>query len=68
MDSASRQLRTSKVEPAEAADAGFVGRAAASGRYGKTQQEIDVLEPTSLRKATKSVVSAAAQQGTAKAG
>lgn len=56
----------SKVEPAEAADAGFVGRADASGRYGKTQQEIDVLEPTSLRKATKSVVSAGGAAGDSK--
>lgn len=78
-----------KVDPADPANAGFVGRADASGRYGecggcknappdkypqlltltpfapmplsltgKTQGEIDTLEPTSLRKATKSIADA----------
>ena len=47
-----------KVAAADAANAGFVGRADASGRYGKSQSEIDTLEPTSLQKATNSMANA----------
>mmetsp|Transcript_50800 Transcript_50800/g.132059 ORF Transcript_50800/g.132059 Transcript_50800/m.132059 type:complete len:220 (+) Transcript_50800:36-695(+) len=42
----------SKTTPIDAADAGFVGRADASGRYGKTEAEINEKEPSSLRAAT----------------
>ena len=44
-----------KTQAAEAASSGFVGRADASGRYGKTDNEINELAPTSLRAATKTV-------------
>lgn len=41
-----------KSQPVDAADAGFVGRADASGRYGKTESEINEREPSSLQAAT----------------
>lgn len=42
-----------KVEPIDAAEAGFEGRADASGRYGKSQAEIMEREASSLQAASK---------------
>lgn len=42
-----------KVEPIDAAEAGFEGRADASGRYGKSQAEILEREASSLQAASK---------------
>ena len=49
-----------KTEAAEAVQGGFVGRPDASGRYGKTEADIQEKEPSSLQAATSSV----AQGGT----
>ena len=45
-----------KTTPAELAQGGFVGRADATGRYGKSESEIQEAEPTSLRAAVKAPV------------
>ena len=53
--SAPETVLLQKTPPADISTAGFVGRADASGRYGKTENEINEIEPTSLKKATGTV-------------
>ena len=49
------RMACAKAEPAAAGSCGFQGRADGTGRYGKTEAEINEREPSSLRAATANV-------------